>query len=190
MLHFDSHADLACPNASIPAGACFQPRRNWQSVEKSSEGTVTCTNKDLYELLDSTTSGIAEWILPLVLGASLTRVHWIRPRHTPNGYYSDSVDQLPLGTKTFHVGAWNDVDTRKTVQVESFLDLPDTAVVKTDWDCLYYRDEDVDSSFAPTDALVLRRPLHLQVSELGDAIFPTASSQSSLEHEKKQHKQR
>jgi hypothetical protein len=81
MVHYDAHPDLACPHGSIPAAACFRPNEN-----------------DLYELLDSTATGIAEWILPLVLAANLTRVHWIRPTEQP-------VEQLPLGEDVYHVGA-------------------------------------------------------------------------------------
>ena len=77
MMHFDSHPDLACPSANVPAAACFQPRKEWQ---QSTTTTTECSNsttkqehesRNLYEYLDLDRSGIAQWILPLVLSGDL-----------------------------------------------------------------------------------------------------------------------
>jgi hypothetical protein len=171
MLHFDSHADLACPGDHIPAVSCFQPRKTIQcmssriaakSGEDASEGSSLSSDgnsthgNNLYELLDSTSSGIAEWILPLVLAANLRTLQWIRPPGT--------IHQIPTGQREYHVGAWfhRSTDSDKIVHIESFHDLPLTATVKVDWDCRYYLE---DNSYVPPNQLVLSQPLHLTVSE-------------------------
>ena len=78
MLHFDSHADLACPGQHIPAFSCYQPRTTISQnkistckniIHSQSSGTLS-EGRNLYESLDSTSTGIAEWILPLVVAAS------------------------------------------------------------------------------------------------------------------------
>jgi hypothetical protein len=58
MLHFDSHPDLAV-SPTIDPDLVFTPRA-------------------LYEALDVSSAGIAEWILPLVYGKHLTHVFWIK----------------------------------------------------------------------------------------------------------------
>ena len=74
MLHFDSHADLACPGEHIPAACCFQPRREVHvgmetaQDDNDLDGDEGGSYKNLYELLDSTTSGIREF-LPTLFGS-------------------------------------------------------------------------------------------------------------------------
>lgn len=157
LTHLDAHPDLACPGPSIPAHACFQPRKrlcpaiNRDSGE--SAGGITVKDKDLYDFLDDTVSGIAEWILPLVLAANLTTIRWIPPRNT-------SILQIPFGIHKYHVGAWS--SSRHSTECESFCDLPDDAVVKVDWNCSYYSD---DKSVAPVSELMLSKALTLTVDE-------------------------
>ena len=142
MLHFDAHPDLACPSNHVPALACFIPR----------QGDI---DHDLYELLDSHSSGIAEWIIPLVLAGELRRVHWMKPTES---------QQLPLGRHEYHVGAWIPPTSELAAkEVESFLDLPMSARVRVDWKIPYYLD---DASVAPTEELCLAKKLDLTVSEL------------------------
>jgi len=165
MLHFDAHPDLACPHSDIPAAACFQPRKCWSKEDNTVTGEQYREGKDLYELLDSTSSGIAEWILPLVLAANLETVHWIHPSEL-------NLQQLPDGEHQYHVGAWiGEVEKR---QVQSFLDLPSSAVVKVDWDNPYYSDDD---TYAPLGELHLPRKCTLRVSELSaDVSFRSAET--------------
>lgn len=137
MLHFDAHPDLACPN--VPARLCFQPRHH--------------NDVDLYECLDATSSGIAEWILPLVLAGGLTTVHWVKPAESK---------QLANGHHEYHVGAWIPPSAEYPL-VSSFLDLPSSARVCVDWKHPYYLD---DASVVSTDELLLAKKLHLTVSEL------------------------
>jgi hypothetical protein len=146
MLHFDAHPDLACP-AHVPAHLCFAPRYKCNDDEYDE-------NKNLYEHLDMSRSGIAEWILPLALAANLSRVDWIKPAWSR---------QLPNGTHVFHVGV---VDDNPTIPIESFLDLSDTARVRVDWNCPYYAD---DESVVATDDLVLKQELTINVSSEHDA---------------------
>lgn len=157
MLHFDAHPDLACPHPTVPAAACFQPRRTWDVVGKDGKAPE---EKDLYELLDSTSTGIAEWILPLVLAANLTRVQWVRPS-------GQSLKQLPLGKHQYHVGTWVPVpnDVEMVSPPASFLDLSQTAIVKVDWNCPYYQDDDTS---VPFETLHFPKLLNLEVSELSD----------------------
>ena len=65
MIHFDAHPDLACP-PQCPFVACFTPRRE-----------MAVTQKNLYELLDRSETGIAEWIIPLVVAAELFKINWV-----------------------------------------------------------------------------------------------------------------
>jgi len=186
MLHFDAHPDLACPHDTIPAAACFQPRQTWPAVEErkgsssqeydnNSSAVVNNTAateqepKDLYDLLDSSSSGIAEWILPLVLAANLRHVQWVRP---VKRQAVQVPPQLPLGWHHYHVGAWIPNNNPSTVDrvvvveplpVTSFLDLPVSALVRVDWDCPYYQDDDTS---VPTASLLFPAPLNLHVSEL------------------------
>ena len=61
MVHFDSHPDLACPDpAHLCARACFEPR-----TDRAPAGGGPA--RDLYDSLDASVSGIAEWIVPLQL---------------------------------------------------------------------------------------------------------------------------
>ena len=131
MLHFDAHPDLACPR-TVSARACFQPRRD---------------EPDLYELLDSTASGIAEWIIPLILAASLKTIHWIRPK----GLVCDA---FTSGKHTFSVGAW------QSTKVDSFLDLEENVAIKVDLPTPYYTQDD---SFAPPCELQLSQQVGLHV---------------------------
>jgi hypothetical protein len=137
MLHFDAHPDLACPN--VPARSCFQPRHH--------------NGVDLYERLDATSSGIAEWILPLVLAGGLMTLHWVKPAESK---------QLSKGQHEYHVGAWIPPSVESPL-VSSFLDLPSSARVCVDWNHSYYLD---DASVVSTDELLLAKKLHLTVSEL------------------------
>ena len=155
MLHFDAHPDLACPN--VPAMSCFNPRHE-------------CDEKDLYERLDATSSGIAEWILPLVLAGGLSHVHWIKPPES---------GQIPQGQHEYHVGAWIPQSEERPV-VSSFLDLPASARVRVDWNHSYYLD---DASVVPIDELQLAKKLNLTVSNVptGDEMSPE-KEQSQLDH--------
>jgi hypothetical protein len=131
--------------------------------------------EDLYELLDTTASGISEWILPLVLAGNLERIEWVKPPFST---------QLPCGRHRFHVGAYYEkVVQEKTNQaqafhtstdanhpreldertIQSFLDLSPFARIKVDWEHPYYLDDD---SFVPTELLALKQPLELSVVEL------------------------
>ena len=192
MLHFDAHADLACPGQHIPAILCYRPQMSIaltvnESIahcekktcqftynEKAEDGTRhdsdlidddddlnSTGDKNLYELLDSTSSGIAEWILPLVLAANLRSICWIRA--------PKSIPLIPSGVHDFHVGvvhvkseiASTTSNAEQNV-LTSFLELPLTALVKVDWDCRYYLEDD---SFVPTADLMLKQPLQLTVKE-------------------------
>jgi hypothetical protein len=83
--------------------------------ERSSSSSSDKETKNLYELLDSTASGIAEWILPLMLAANLTDVHWIRPAEafTEGEIMSNvccktttaTIRQIPTDTNSYRVGA-------------------------------------------------------------------------------------
>jgi hypothetical protein len=150
MLHFDAHPDLACPR--VPAAACFAPRQSQAWSAHGINGADEEEEKNLYELLDSSASGIAEWILPLVLAANLRKIEWVRPTFS---------NQLPLGDHRLQVGAYD--DERDPQKIKSFLDLSPSARIKVDWNHQYYLDDD---SVVPTEALALSRPLDLLVSEL------------------------
>lgn len=102
MLHFDAHPDLACPcGRVVPAAACFRPNDEFdvavavaavaaggregagegkETEQKQMEKKEEMKKMNLYEMLDSTSTGMAEWILPLVLAAGLSRVEWVRCR--------------------------------------------------------------------------------------------------------------
>ena len=145
MVHFDAHPDLAC-SKTAPAIACFNPRL-YYSCENEEEG------KNLYEILDLTSSGIAEWILPLVLAANLNRIEWIKP-----GFSS----QIARGDYQFSVGVEHDIEHSKD-EIQSYLDLPESARIKVDFQHPYYLD---DSSVTSTDKLLLSQNLDLKVTEL------------------------
>jgi hypothetical protein len=146
MLHFDAHPDLACPRVA-PAIACFAPRQTslWDDAAAGQED-----QNNLYEMLDSTSTGIAEWITPLVLAANLSRIEWVKPKFSR---------QLPLGRHNFAVGAEADSPDG----VATFLDLPRESRIKVDWHHPYYLD---DGSVVPSGRLALKRELELRVSEL------------------------
>jgi len=217
MLHFDSHPDLACPSGSVPAIACFRPRdlyfcdccrlRQGGGQKGDGNGNGDDGKKNLYELLDSTSTGMAEWILPLALAADLTRVEWIRPCLVPppeeeeeeaggderrRARHHQDVATFPPGEHRYTVGAWVPPAPAPTQQptIDSFLDLPETAVMKVDWDCPYYCDDDVGeegnddevgastASFAPREQLHLPRQLELCVSSLSSSRKQGRSLQS------------
>jgi hypothetical protein len=172
MLHFDAHPDLACPHPNIPAAACYNPRKTWPAVQveqhESEEKSINSESsddpnneKDLYELLDGTSSGIAEWILPLVLAASLSDVRWIRPT-------GQLLKQFPLGEHQYNVGAWVPKQENPS-SVLSFMDLPPSALVKVDRDCPYYQDDDTS---VPCGELLLPKLLRLSVAELPEEQNP------------------
>eukprot|EP00977_Amphora_coffeiformis_P024712 scaffold16707_cov182-Amphora_coffeaeformis.AAC.6 len=161
LCHIDSHPDLACPSNGIPAGACFRPTDEWTIIVPSEEnnGEKGETRSGcLYELLDLSTTGISEWILPMVLAAGLTHVEWVKPAAPKN---RQSTSQIPLGTHKFHVGAFDESQDK----VSSFLDITSEASVMVDWDCLYYRDDDAFDFYAPLHSLHLPQPLELRVIE-------------------------
>ncbi|GFH54845.1 hypothetical protein CTEN210_11321 [Chaetoceros tenuissimus] len=145
-MHWDSHPDLACPN--VPALSCFAPRREW--VEKNS--------MNLYEMLDFSEGGIAEWIIPLVLAGSLNRVCWIK---------NSWCDQFENGHFHYHVGVSTNTDN-----VESFLDLSEEAVVKSSLAHPYYID---DSTYESQENLQLSQKLDLFVAEDYDSLLSIPS---------------
>jgi hypothetical protein len=170
MVHFDAHPDLACPT-NVPAAACFTPR-SLPPDEEYEEDHDSCddhvddhvgepanlaTNgenkKNLYEMLDNTTSGIAEWILPLVLAGNLGKVEWIKPSFS---------NQLATGDYYYCVGV-EDKLTEHSTDVVCFADLSRHARIKVTFCHPYYLD---DYSVVPADNLVLKKDLHLRVSEL------------------------
>ena len=122
--------------------------------------------EDLYGLLDTTASGIAEWILPLVFAANLSRIIWVKPSFA---------SQLPIGHHAFHVGALQEcrriVNNDETSSngkdndntLHTFMDLDPSSRIKVDWDHPYYLDDD---SFVTTRSLVLPKRLDLDVLEL------------------------
>ena len=208
MLHFDSHPDLACPNPSIPAKACFLPRQSFASAAATTSNehtgqTTSSKHLNLYEWLDCSSSGIAEWILPLVLAANLSSIHWVKPSTVAAAIESDATrppSQLPLGIHTYRVGASVPVrmqDKEQLVQsngtIKSFLDLSDSSVVKVDWAHPYYLEDHSTAGIGITsilkevgggdeetytDVLALSQPLQLQVLELGppqSTIIPADS---------------
>jgi hypothetical protein len=156
MIHFDSHPDLACPSPSVPARACFEPRREWP-VEK---GTNTQdkgleTTRNLYEHLDLDRSGIAQWILPLVLSGDVDSVHWVR---------SVWADQMEDGQHRYNVGAWISRENGGELpSITKFVDLPEEAIMKVSFDHKYYLE---DNSSVAFEELILPKELKLHVSEL------------------------
>lgn len=133
MVHFDSHPDMACPT-NMPARLCFTPRDD---------------EKSLYDRLDETSSGIAEWILPLVLAAKLESIVWVKRPLS---------EQFALGEAHFRVG----VISRDPL--ESFVDMNDEKM-RVDYHHPYYLDDDV---VVETDSLQLSQTLHLHVKHVGD----------------------
>lgn len=160
MLHFDAHSDLACP-MHVPAKLFFQPRQ-----VSHEEG------KNLYELLDATSTGVAEWILPLTLAANLRHIDWIRR--------SSEFEQFACGSHAFHVGVWLPKHEEAT-SIESFLDLPDTARLRVDLNVPYYRDDAGGDAYVPTQALVLKQHLNLRVADSPTIGPPIDSDQWILD---------
>jgi len=172
MIHFDAHPDLACPGKHIPAAACYEPRRNWKYTgeEASCNNNTNEEVKNLYELLDSTSGGIAEWILPLCLGADLREIYWIR---------SPWSDQIDDGWHNFHVGASINLSLETLAdekrRIVSFADLPEKATVKVDFPHRYYFDDQSVESFSD---LILPEKVDLSVSLIDD-VFKQKSNQNT-----------
>ena len=151
MLHFDAHPDLGLP-PNLPALSCFRPR----------QPELWCGNKNLYELLDSTASGIAEWMLPLVMAANLKTIDWVKPPCS---------NQLPVGHHSYRVGAYDPKKSNHchrddiSTSVQSFMDLEPDHVLRVDWCHTYYLDDE-ECAVVSTDQLVLPQTLHLNVMEL------------------------
>mmetsp|Transcript_103053 Transcript_103053/g.210122 ORF Transcript_103053/g.210122 Transcript_103053/m.210122 type:complete len:612 (-) Transcript_103053:77-1912(-) len=189
MLHFDAHPDMACTK-SAPAVACFKPRGRYSCSVRGSnhhrgvgnDGNIgndeRATTGDegsndggrtLYELLDLTPSGIAEWILPLVLAAKLSKIEWVKP-----GFST----QISEGRYRFSVGVERDPDNNNNngddEEARSYLDISENARVKVDFHHPYYLD---DQSVVSSSELLLKQELELTVSEL-----------RSLPAEEEQHK--
>jgi hypothetical protein len=156
MIHFDAHPDLACTK-NAPAIACFMPR-NYASLGNDGENYDEEDEDNamsLYELLDSTSSGIAEWILPLVLAANLNRIEWIKPIFST---------QMLEGKYQFAVGVeCKNQDDDDATKITSFLDLSQNDQVKVDLNHSYYMD---DASVVSSDKLALKQNIELHVSEL------------------------
>lgn len=166
LLHYDSHPDLACPN--VPAKACFLPRQeflfknNVSGYDSSQDIVLNEHHKNLYEMLDTSISGIAEWIIPLVVGADLDHVCWIK---------NDWCDQFLNDEYTFSVGAWDNhlspSDDKSHLEVRTFLDLSDEATIKTSLFHPYYMDDD---SSVQESELMLKKHLHLVVTESMNSV--------------------
>ena len=150
LIHWDSHPDLACPNETIPGLSCFTPRREWGEQN----------NMNLYEMLDFSEGGIAEWIIPLVLAGFLNRVCWIK---------NSWCDQFENGHFHYCVGV---SDSTNTDNVESFLDLSEEAVVKSSLAHPYYID---DSTYESQENLKLVQKLDLFVAEDYDSLLSMSS---------------
>jgi hypothetical protein len=162
LLHYDSHPDLACPN--VPAKACFLPRQTFLCREVSGRDSSKLVDaldeqqhKNLYEMLDTSIAGIAEWIIPLVVAADLDKVYWIK---------NDWCNQFSNEEYTFSVGAWDNAQKRSNetsqLEVRTFLDLSDGAMIKTSFFHPYYMDDD---SSVQDSELMLKKSLHLVVSD-------------------------
>lgn len=168
MVHFDSHPDLACPNHMIPARLCFTPRETktscigMQCKDEDDNGTTHCEKelnsigRNLYELLDTSQSGIAEWIIPLVFAGGLNTIYWLK---------NDWCNQFREGTYKAQVGAWIPSSERDILdnEIECFLDLPEIASVKTSLRHNYYLDDD---SVVSENELLLKQEMNLIVSDL------------------------
>ena len=178
LCHIDAHPDLGCPSNGIPAAACFRPNDEW-----SIHGGETQQTGSLYELFDTSTTGISEWILPMVMAADLTFVEWVKP------CTKQITSQFPLGWHKFYVGAHEEeggttssdetgkqTDSTRKASISSFLDLSANAFVKVDWDCLYYRDDQDVDFFAPSHLLHLPKQLGLLVTEWSSLTSTTATT--------------
>jgi hypothetical protein len=187
MLHFDSHPDLACPNPSIPAKACFFPRETFLVATDSAKKNNIKEEKNLYELLDSTSAGIAEWILPLVVAANLRRVHWVKPPAANNRSEQKSAvelslfppppSQLPVGIHTYQIGVACDAQTLAENKITTISELPSSAAIKVDWPHPYYLEDNSTVGYGKndnkttqdtTEELLFSQGLDLQVSSLSN----------------------
>ena len=114
MVHFDSHPDLACPDpAHVCARACFELLTEHAPV---GDGPA----RDLYDPLDASASGIAEWIVPLQLAGGLVTMDWRKPAWS---------DQFADGEYRYAVGAAARSGAAEGGEASSFLDLADDAGV-------------------------------------------------------------
>lgn len=160
MIHFDSHPDLACPSPSVPARACFEPRKEWPVKCTEKKCTIALDDetsemsRNLYEHLDLDRSGIAQWILPLVLSGDLHFVHWVR---------SAWADQIQDGLYRYNVGAWVLQRNVNAAIPKSFVDLTEEAIMKVDLYHKYYLE---DNATVASDELILPKELVLHVSGL------------------------
>lgn len=156
MLHFDAHPDLAVCH-SLPAKACFRPH-----------------DYDLYNLLDRSIGGIAEWITPLVLGAELRKVSWIKRT------FSDQFDE---GEYSFSVGAFRTSQDESCGQcnIHSFHELSEDHKIAVSLKHPYYLEDD-ECLVKDVDHLSLAKTLNLSVSTINhkgcgvDDILPIAGS--------------
>lgn len=164
MLHFDSHPDLAVPN--VTAKACFLPRNEYSYKVVSRDASKLADigtderieSKNLYEKLDTSTGGIAEWILPLVLAADLNSIYWIK---------NSWCHQFQNGEYRFSVGAWKDQQQNHNFTTDTFLDLDDKATIKVSLMHPYYLDDDTS---VEESELHLKKPLHLIVSDSSESM--------------------
>jgi hypothetical protein len=167
MIHFDSHPDLACPSPSVPARACFEPRKEWpvkctgtQKVDEEKKCIIALDDetseisRNLYEHLDLDRSGIAQWILPLVLSGDLDFVHWVR---------SAWADQIQDGLYRYNVGSWVLQRNANAAIPTSFMDLTQDAIMKVDFHHKYYLE---DNATVASEELILPKELVLHVSGL------------------------
>ena len=177
MVHFDSHPDLACPNANIPARLCFTPRSpkptsSSNNNKNTGDGITELDNtigKDLYDLLDMSQSGIAEWIMPLVLAGGLNTIYWLR--HNWCDQFGDGQYKIPIGAwipPQYRDDNGNDDDVENVV-IECFLDLPEVASVKTSFQHAYFLD---DNSVVPDNELLLKEKLNLIVCDSESGAGP------------------
>ena len=94
IVHFDSHPDLS-PSPSIPAALSFCPR-------------------ELYEALDESIGGIAEWLLPLFYAGHLSSCVWVKRRWC--GQFVGSHSAL----REFFVGEEKDSGLLKVTSKEGY----------------------------------------------------------------------
>jgi len=75
LVHFDAHPDM-CVTSKMCADTVFEPRK-------------------MYDVLDKSEGGIAEWIVPLIYGGHVKEVVWVKP---------EWADQMCVGKKKICVG--------------------------------------------------------------------------------------
>lgn len=148
-------------------------RSETTTISNSTEENES-NNKEqtLYEMLDLSQGGIAEWITPLVLAGGLSKIYWVK---------NSWCEQFDLGEYNYSIGSWippnyptSSPSTQQRIvsdrpqshldldTISSFIDLPLSAIVKTSLYHPYYLD---DNSFVPSDQLVLEQQLKLIVAE-------------------------